>query len=288
MIQSMTGYGKSKLIEAGKTFTVEIKSLNSKNLDANVRIPSEFRELELPIRNKLSQSLSRGKVDFSLQVEKHDEESTAKINTKVVENYLKQLKALPVSTLEDDSRILQIAMTLPNALSSEKNELEKEDSQAVYKVLDLALEQINTFRTDEGKVLKEDFELRIQNLTELLSEVKSIDPERIEHVKTRLRKGIEDLKEKIDENRFEQELIYYIEKYDITEEKTRLDNHLSYFLKALNSSDSNGKKLNFICQEIGREINTIGSKSNFAPMQKAVVQMKDELEKIKEQLLNVL
>jgi uncharacterized protein (TIGR00255 family) len=288
MIQSMTGYGKSKLEVGGKTFTAEIKSLNSKNLDANVRIPSEFRELELPIRNKLSQSLNRGKVELSLQVEKHEEEGTAKINTKVVENYLKQLQQFNSSTNGDQNRLLQIAMTLPNALSSEKSELEKEDADAVYQVLDLALEQINTFRTDEGLALKKDFELRIHNLTELLSEVKSIDPERIEHVKTRLRKGIEELKEKIDENRFEQELIYYIEKYDITEEKTRLDNHLSYFIKALNSPDSNGKKLNFICQEIGREINTIGSKSNFAAMQKIVVQMKDELEKIKEQMLNVL
>lgn len=288
MIQSMTGYGKSTLDVAGKTFTIEIKSLNSKNLDANVRMPLEFRELELPIRNKLSQSLSRGKVDLSLQVEKHEEESSAIINTKVVENYLNQLQQVSESTGEDTTRLLQIAMTLPNVLSSEKNELEKEDSEAVFEVLKSALEQINTFRTDEGMVLKQDFELRIQNLTDLLSEVKKIDPERIEHVKVRLRKGIEELKEKIDENRFEQELIYYIEKYDITEEKTRLDNHLTYFSKALNSSDSNGKKLNFICQEIGREINTIGSKSNFAPMQKAVVQMKDELEKIKEQLLNVL
>ena len=288
MIQSMTGYGKSKVEIAGKTFTIEIKSLNSKNLDANVRIPSELRELELPIRNKLSQNLGRGKVDLSIQVEKHESESTAHINTKVVESYLKQLQTFPSSTNGDYNRLLQIAMTLPNALSSEKSELEKEDADAVFQVLDLALEQINTFRTDEGKALKEDFELRIHNLTSLLSEVKDIDPERIEHVKQRLRKGIEELKEKVDENRFEQELIYYIEKYDITEEKTRLDNHLSYFIKALNSSDSNGKKLNFICQEIGREINTIGSKSNFAPMQKAVVQMKDELEKIKEQLLNVL
>lgn len=288
MIQSMTGYGKSKLEVGGKTFIAEIKSLNSKSLDASVRIPQELKELELPIRNKLSQSLNRGKVDLSLQIEKHDEENTAKINTQVVQNYLKQLQEFNLATDGNDNRLLQIAMALPNALSSEKNELEKEDSEAVYKVLDLALEQINTFRTDEGKVLKTDFELRIQNLTELLSEVKRIDPERIKHVKTRLRKGIEELKEKIDDNRFEQELIYYIEKYDITEEKTRLDNHLSYFISALNSSDSNGKKLNFICQEIGREINTIGSKSNFAPMQKAVVQMKDELEKIKEQLLNVL
>lgn len=284
----MTGYGKSKLEVGSMTFIAEIKSLNSKSLDASVRISQELKELELPIRNKLSQSLGRGKVDLTLQIEKHSEEDTAEINTQVVQNYLKQLQEFNLATDGDDNRLLQIAMTLPNALSSEKNDLEKEDSEAVYKVLDLALEQINTFRTDEGKVLKTDFELRIQNLTELLSEVKRIDPERIEHVKTRLRKGIEELKEKIDDNRFEQELIYYIEKYDITEEKTRLDNHLSYFISALNSSDSNGKKLNFICQEIGREINTIGSKSNFAPMQKAVVQMKDELEKIKEQLLNVL
>ena len=288
MIQSMTGYGKSKLDVAGKTFTAEIKSLNSKSLDANVRIPSEFRELELPIRNKLSQNLGRGKVEFNLQVEKHDEESSAKINVAVVESYLNQLQQFSSTSNKNESQLLQIAMTLPNALSSETNELEKEDSEAVYQVLDLAFEQINTYRTDECKELKEYIELRKHNLTELLSEVKSIDPERINHVKTRLRKGIDELKEKIDENRFEQELIYYIEKYDITEEKTRLDNHLAYFIKALNSSDSNGKKLNFICQEIGREINTIGSKSNFAPMQKAVVQMKDELEKIKEQMLNVL
>ncbi|WP_019037116.1 YicC/YloC family endoribonuclease [Psychroflexus tropicus] len=288
MIQSMTGYGKSKVEIAGKTFTAEIKSLNSKNVDANVRMPSELRELELPIRNKLSQQLGRGKIDLSIQIEKHDEESTATINTAVVESYLKQLQKFPSANKGDDNRLLQIAMTLPNALSSEKNELEQEDAEAVYKVLDLALEQINSFRTDEGEVLKTDFELRIANLTDLLSEVKAIDPERIKQVRERLRKGVEELKEKVDENRFEQELVYYIEKYDITEEKTRLDNHLNYFLKALNSPDSNGKKLNFICQEIGREINTIGSKSNFAPMQKAVVQMKDELEKIKEQLLNVL
>jgi uncharacterized protein (TIGR00255 family) len=201
---------------------------------------------------------------------------------------LKQLQQFPSSTNGDYNRLLQIAMSMPNALSSEKNELEKNDSEAVYKVLEMALEQINQFRTDEGEVLKKDFELRINTLTELLLKVKDIDPERIAHVRSRLRKGIEDLKQKVDENRFEQELVYYIEKYDITEEKIRLDNHLAYFNKALNSSDSNGKKLNFICQEIGREINTIGSKSNFAPMQKAVVQMKDELEKIKEQLLNVL
>jgi uncharacterized protein (TIGR00255 family) len=288
MIQSMTGYGKSKLEVAGKTFVAELKSLNSKHLDASVRLPSEFRELELPLRNRLSKALGRGKVDLSLQVEKHDVESSAKINIKVVESYLKQLQQFPSSTNGDYNRLLQIAMSMPNALSSEKNELEKNDSEAVYKVLEMALEQINQFRTDEGEVLKKDFELRINTLTELLLKVKDIDPERIAHVKARLRKGIEDLKQKVDENRFEQELIYYIEKYDITEEKTRLDNHLAYFNKALNSSDSNGRKLNFICQEIGREINTIGSKSNFAPMQKAVVQMKDELEKIKEQLLNVL
>ncbi|MFN2261025.1 MAG: YicC family protein, partial [Psychroflexus sp.] len=213
---------------------------------------------------------------------------SSKINTKLVENYISQLQTISSEGDKDFNTLLKIAMSLPEAVSVDKSEMDEAESKAIFEVVETALENINEFRSEEGEVLKKDFQFRIDNLSTLLEDIKKVDPERIQHVKTRLRKGIEDLKENIDENRFEQELIYYIEKYDITEEKTRLDNHLAYFSKTLNSSDSNGKKLNFICQEIGREINTIGSKSNFAPMQKMVVQMKDELEKIKEQLLNVL
>lgn len=284
----MTGYGKSTLETPDKNFVVEVKSLNSKNMDANLRMPSQYRQLELPLRNKISQSLSRGKVDFSLSVESKTAESSSKINTKLVENYIAQLQTISSEDDKDFNTLLKIAMTLPDAVSVDKSEIDEAETKAIFEVVQQALQNINEFRSDEGEVLKTDFQTRISNLSTLLENVKEIDPERIQHVKTRLRKGIEDLKENIDENRFEQELIYYIEKYDITEEKIRLDNHLAYFSKTLNSSDSNGKKLNFICQEIGREINTIGSKSNFAPMQKMVVQMKDELEKIKEQLLNVL
>jgi len=223
-----------------------------------------------------------------LYAEMTGEETSASINSAVVKKYMAQLKEIPQSGSKDDVELLKMAIKLPDALKTEREEIDENEFKAIKKGLEEALKEINTFRTDEGKALENDFKFRIQNLEKLLEEVINIDPERIASVKERLQKGISELKETIDENRFEQELVYYIEKYDITEEKIRLENHLNYFTETLNSSDSNGKKLGFIGQEIGREINTIGSKSNFAPMQKMVVQMKDELEKIKEQLLNVL
>lgn len=288
MIQSMTGFGKSIVELPGKKITIELKSLNSKNLDLNARMPSQYRERELDLRGKIAKSLSRGKVDFSLYVEITGEATTASVNAAVVKKYIQQLKEIPSTGRADEVSLLEIAMRLPDTLKTEREEIDESEFNAIDQGLEEALTEINGFRTAEGKALEKDFVLRIETLQKLLQEVIEIDPQRIDAVKERLQKGIEELKENVDENRFEQELVYYIEKYDITEEKTRLENHLSYFTETLNSNDSNGKKLGFIGQEIGREINTIGSKSNFAPMQKLVVQMKDELEKIKEQLLNVL
>ena len=288
MIQSMTGFGKSIVELPNKKITIELKSLNSKNLDLNARMPSQYRERELDLRSKIAKSLSRGKVDFSLYVEITGEATSASVNAEVVKKYIQQLKEIPSSGITNDAALLEIAMRLPDTLKTERDEIDESEFNAIDQGLEEALEEINDFRNSEGKALEKDFLLRIDTLQQLLKEVIEIDPQRIAAVKERLQKGIEELKENVDENRFEQELVYYIEKYDITEEKTRLENHLSYFMETLNSSDSNGKKLGFIGQEIGREINTIGSKSNFAPMQKLVVQMKDELEKIKEQMLNVL
>ncbi len=285
MIQSMTGFGKSITQLPSKKVTVEIKSLNSKNLDVNARIPSQYREKELQLRNTISKSLTRGKVDFSLFVEVTGEETTASVNRGVVKNYMQQLKSIVDG---DEIELLKMAVRMPDAVTTEREEIDESEFKAIEAAVIEALEEINQFRTDEGEALEKDLKLRVSNIEALLQEVLRIDPERVEAVKERLRKGVADLKENVDENRFEQELVYYIEKFDITEEKVRLENHLAYFNESINSQDSNGRKLGFISQEMGREINTIGSKSNYAPMQQLVVQMKDELEKIKEQLLNVL
>ncbi|WP_282017130.1 YicC/YloC family endoribonuclease [Salegentibacter mishustinae] len=285
MIQSMTGFGKSITQLPSKKVTVEIKSLNSKNLDVNARIPSQYREKELLLRNTISKSLTRGKVDFSLYVEVTGEETTASVNRGVVKNYMHQLKSIVDG---DETELLKMAVRMPDAVTTEREEIDESEFKAIEDAVIEALEEINQFRKDEGEALEKDLKLRVNNIEALLQEVLRIDPERVDAVKERLRKGIADLKENVDENRFEQELVYYIEKFDITEEKVRLENHLAYFNESINSPDSNGRKLGFISQEMGREINTIGSKSNYAPMQQLVVQMKDELEKIKEQLLNVL
>ncbi|HEY9186118.1 MAG TPA: YicC/YloC family endoribonuclease [Salegentibacter sp.] len=285
MIQSMTGFGKSVTQLPAKKITVEIKSLNSKNLDVNARIPSQYREKELQLRNTISKSLTRGKIDFSLFVEITGEETTASVNPGVVKKYIQQLRGIVDG---DETELLKMAVRMPDALSTAREEIDQSEFKAIEEAVIEALEEINDFRNAEGKALEKDLKLRVENIDRLLQEVIKIDPERVEAVKERLKKGVADLKENVDENRFEQELVYYIEKFDITEEKVRLENHLDYFKESINSEDSNGRKLGFISQEMGREINTIGSKSNYAPMQQLVVQMKDELEKIKEQLLNVL
>ena len=285
MTQSMTGYGKTIVQLPQKKVTIEIKSLNSKNLDLNVRIPAAYREKELVIRKNLSSHLVRGKIEFSIYIEITGEETTTVINKAVVHNYIDQLRDIAVTSAENT---LEIAMRLPDALKVEKAELDEKEWQSIEAGIEEAIEKIVTYRKDEGQVLMNDFLDRIGTIQKLADEVIEIDTDRMVYVREKLHKAVADLKADVDENRFEQELMYYLEKLDITEEKVRLNNHLDYFIKELNAEGSNGKKMGFIGQEIGREINTLGSKSNFAPMQKVVVQMKDELEKIKEQLLNVL
>lgn len=285
MIYSMTGYGKSILQLPTKKITIELKSLNSKSLDLNARMPSIYREKELDIRKLLADKLERGKIDFSIYVEATADDTSTQINTPVVKQYIQQLKKVVDG---DEIELLKMAVRFPDTLNTVREEIDETEWKAIQNEIIKAIEYITDYRLDEGKVLEKEFNKRIALISDLLDQVIAMDPERIDGVRERLTKGIEEIKEKYDENRFEQELVYYIEKFDITEEKVRLKNHLDYFTESINSKDSNGKKLGFISQEIGREINTIGSKSNYAPMQQLVVQMKDELEKIKEQLLNVL
>jgi len=283
MIASMTGYGKAVLQLASKKVSIEIKTLNSKTLDINARVPIAYREKELYIRKKLADKIVRGKVSFSLTVESTGIDGSVRINTETVNNYIEQLNAI-----DKANNVLEIAMRLPESVISINEEIDPKEWEQIEKTIELALENLLDYRKTEGAVLKKDFEQRIILIADYLKEINKHDPQRKESVIGKLRKAVEELKQKVDENRFEQELIYYLEKLDITEEQVRLKNHLEYFSDMLNTPDSNGRKLGFITQEIGREINTIGSKANYAPMQKVVVQMKDELEKIKEQNLNIL
>jgi uncharacterized protein (TIGR00255 family) len=284
----MTGYGKSVLHLSDKKVTIEIKSLNSKNLDLNVRIPSYYRVKELAVRKELASKLVRGKVDFSIYIEMTADETSTTVNKGVVSEYMQQLRNVVQTGSSNDVELLKMAVRMPDALKTEREELDEDEWTQISVNIQKAIKDIIQYRIDEAASLEKDFKLRIENIQSYLEEVKSFDGARITHVKERLKKAIDDLKVQTDENRFEQELIYYLEKLDINEEKVRLANHLTYFLQELGTEDSNGKKLGFIVQEIGREVNTIGSKANFAPMQKAVIQMKNELEKIKEQVLNVL
>ncbi len=286
MIQSMTGFGKATLQLPSKKITVEIKSLNSKGLDLNTRMPSVFREMELGLRNQLSQRLERGKIDFSLYVEITGEETSSKINVPIVRGYINQMKAVIPNA--DETELMKMAVRMPDALKTERDEIDENDWKKIQTVIDDALENIAQFRKDEGVSLEREFLHRIANIMTLMNSAVSYDAERVETVKNRLRTALDELKENVDENRFEQELIFYLEKYDITEEKVRLENHLNYFIETIAGTEANGRKLGFITQEMGREINTMGSKSNHTEMQKLVVMMKDELEKIKEQVLNVL
>jgi uncharacterized protein (TIGR00255 family) len=286
MIQSMTGFGKATLQLPTKKITVEIKSLNSKGLDLNTRMPSVFREMELGLRNQLSLRLERGKIDFSLYIEATGEETSSKINVPIIRGYINQMKAVIPNA--DETELMKMAVRMPDALKTEREEIDENEWKKIQTVIDEAIENIAQFRKDEGVSLEKEFLHRIANIMTLMNNAVSYDAERVETVKTRLRTALDELKENVDENRFEQELIFYLEKYDITEEKVRLENHLNYFIETLAGTEANGRKLGFITQEMGREINTMGSKSNHTEMQKLVVMMKDELEKIKEQVLNVL
>ncbi len=282
----MTGFGKASLQLPTKKITVEVKSLNSKGLDLSVRMPSAYREMELGLRNQIALKLERGKVDFSIFIESTAEQTSTKVNVPIVKAYINQLRE--VYPAADETELMKMAVRMPDTLKTEREEIDENDWIEIQKVILEALDYIANFRKDEGASLEKEFQLRIGNIRQYMNDALALDPERVQAIKDRLQTAISELKVNVDENRFEQELIYYLEKLDITEEKVRLTNHLDYFLETINGTEANGRKLGFITQEMGREINTMGSKSNHAQMQKLVVMMKDELEKIKEQVLNVL
>jgi len=301
MIQSMTGYGKAELNLTNANFTIEVRSLNSKQIDANVKMSSVYRDKEIGLRKLLSEKLQRGKIELSIWREKSESNTNYKVNTEVIKDYHNQVLQLkkdlglkwnmwtmtPFSAKSSD--ILPTLLKMPEALIKGEEKANDNEWDEIAKGVDIAIENILQFRLEEGKKLEEDITTRINTLSRLLTEILPFGKGRIEKVKKSLADKLAEIDTKnIDENRFEQELIYYLEKQDITEEQVRLDAHLSYFLETMKTDSPNGKKLGFIGQEIGREINTIGSKSSDAGMQKIVVEMKDELEKIKEQLLNIL
>ena len=286
MIQSMTGFGKATLQLPTKKITVEVKSLNSKGLDLSVRMPSVYREMELGLRNEISLALERGKIDFSIYIESTAEQTSTKVNVPIVKAYIAQLREVYGDA--DETELMKMAVKMPDTMKIEREEIDENDWLEIQKVIKEAISNILNFRQAEGVSLENEFQLRIGNIRSYMNEALALDPERVQAIKDRLQTAISELEVNVDENRFEQELIYYLEKLDITEEKVRLTNHLDYFLETIKGKEANGRKLGFITQEMGREINTMGSKSNHAQMQKLVVMMKDELEKIKEQVLNVL
>ena len=286
MIQSMTGFGKATLQLPTKKITIEVKSLNSKGLDLNVRMPSLYREMELGLRNLIASKLERGKIDFSIYIESTAEQTSTRVNVPIVKAYINQLREVYADA--DETELMKMAVRMPDTMKVEREEIDESEWATIQTVIEEALQNILNFRKDEGESLEKEFQLRIGNIRQFMNEALALDPERVQAIKDRLQTAIAELQVNVDENRFEQELIYYLEKLDITEEKVRLTNHLDYFLDTIKGTEANGRKLGFITQDMGREINTMGSKSNHAQMQKLVVQMKDELEKIKEQVLNVL
>lgn len=291
MIRSMTGYGKAECELSQKKITVEVKSLNSKQLDLNTRLPGVYREKDLEVRKEISDKLIRGKVDFSIYAESMGIESNAAINSAIVKNYYKQLSEISGELgINVNETTLQIVMGLPEVVKTERDELDEEEWKTILNTIRKALEILDNFRIREGQSLHSDIVLNINVITSLLSQVGQFEQERTDKVKARILDGLKELAgtESIDNNRLEQEMIFYLEKLDLNEEKVRLGNHCSYFLETLELNEPVGKKLGFIAQEIGREINTLGSKANHTEIQKLVIQMKDALEKIKEQLLNAL
>ena len=295
MLKSMTGYGVSNIESESINVTVEIKTLNSKFLDIYCRIPRNYSEREIEIRNLITQSLERGKVEFTLSVQPVGKTvASTSVNRALVSTYYQDLTdtATGLGFTPDGTELLRIALQLPNAYNNETvDDTSKEDDWSQIKVAVLeALRKCSVFREQEGRMTSEKFVEYINTIQDLLDQVAEQDKARIPAVRERLEKQVRELltDDNFDPNRFEQELIYYVEKFDISEEKIRLANHLTYFLETMKASESNGKKLNFIAQEIGREINTIGSKANDAAIQHLVVRMKDELEKIKEQTMNII
>ena len=290
MIKSMTGYGKAECELSQKKITIEIKSLNSKQMDLNTRISLLFREKDLEIRRELSDKLVRGKVDFILYTESLGEDSATKINAGIVSSYYKQLEKISSDlNIPLHDNILQTILTLPEVVRNEREELDDQEWKSILVKIGEAIGDLDRFRIQEGAVLKQDLVTNINIITALLAEVDQYEAERVIRIKEKIYDGLKDISiEQVNENRLEQELIFYLEKMDVNEEKVRLLNHCNYFLETIDLAEPVGKKLGFIAQEIGREVNTLGSKANHLEMQKLVIRMKDALEKIKEQLLNVL
>lgn len=288
----MTGFGKVTAELPTKKVTVEIKALNSKQLDLSTRIPSIYKEKEMLIRSRLLQTLERGKVDFSIYIEYIGKDNSSQINQEAVANYFTQLKTISETlgiSAPSNWMEMQTILRMPDVIRTEQAEVAEEEWEVVRQTIDKAIEQLCEFRIQEGAMLQKLFAQKVENIANLLNEVAPYEKERVEKIKARILDNLEKLLgQDYDKNRFEQEMIYYIEKLDINEEKNRLDNHLKYFIETMDNGHGQGKKLGFIAQEMGREINTLGSKSNHAEMQKIVVRMKDELEQIKEQVLNVL
>ena len=285
----MTGFGKATKEFNDKTVNVEIRSLNSKGVDLSVRLSSVYRDKEHELKSEISKLLERGKIDLSVYVESKTQETPIEINTELAKAYYSKLKQLAADLNEPSSNLFAQVLKMPDVLKSERKEPNENDWKEIYEVILLAVKGLNNFREDEGKSIEKDFETRLGIIGTALENIKVHDAARIQSIRDRIKKNLDEVvgTDKIDNNRFEQELIYYIEKLDINEEKVRLKTHLDYFIKTMHEP-AGGRKLNFIGQEIGREINTIGSKANDAEMQKLVVLMKDELEKIKEQTNNVL
>lgn len=291
MIQSLTGFGKATCEYGNKKIVVEVKSLNSKQLDISTRVSGLYREKDIEIRNELSQQLERGKIDFALYIDNSGKESVTLINQSVVVGYYQQIKQLSENIgIEVPSNWFDVLLRLPDALKTETVDMDENEWIEIRKAMKIAIEQLQSFRIQEGKSLENVFNAKITRIGELLNQVATYEAERVEKIKARLEENLQSLSDKIDydKNRLEQELIFYIEKLDVNEEKVRLRTHLDYFVETMQHEKSPGKKLGFIAQEIGREVNTLGSKSNHSEMQKIVVLMKDELEQIKEQVLNVL
>ena len=288
MIKSMTGYGKASINLDNTTFNLEVKSLNSKQIDINLKMPSIYRDQEIYLRNLISKKLQRGKIDFSIWRES-SQSTNYTFNSELINRYYKQIKKITNELNTEENNLLTTIMKFPDVIQKEEYQVSQIGWNSIQIGINNAITDLLKFRQDEGKKLESDIKLRISRLQELLTKIIPFSKKRIKKVKRNLHQKFELIDNlKIDENRLEQELIYYLEKQDISEEHVRLETHLSYFIETMKSASPNGKKLGFIAQEIGREINTIGSKSSEVNMQKIVIQMKDELEKIKEQLLNIL
>ncbi len=286
----MTGYGKSVAELPNKKITVEVKSLNSKQLDISTRLPYIYKEKDISVRNTVSRKLNRGKIDLNINVETISKNVSTKINHDILKQYLQDLKPLVAEIgVSEPNDWISTLLQLPDVMKQEIEELDEDEWAVIEKAIDNSLEGVIEFRLQEGAMLKNILSEKIENIRQLLIEIEPYESERLEKVKSKITEGLTNLENAdYDKNRFEQEMIYYIEKLDVSEEKNRLSNHLDYFIETMNDEVSQGKKLGFITQEIGREINTLGSKSNHSEMQRIVVQMKDELEQIKEQILNIL